>query len=121
MVRFAGELWLANHKMKAIGVTDVTDPDGDAVTIEVNSIFQDEPVRGKGSGNTGPDGRGSAVTPPRFAPSGAVRATVVYEINFTASDGKGGKCSATVEVRVLHDQRGAPAINSGATHDSTVG
>ena len=116
------ELWPPNHKMKAIGVTGVTDPDEDTVTVEINSIFQDEPVKGGGSGNTGPDGSGvgSDTAEVRAERSGKSDGRV-YEINFTASDGNGGTCSATVEVGVPHDQRGDPAINSGATYDSTAG
>jgi hypothetical protein len=44
----------------------------------------------------------------------------VYEIFFTASDGRGGTCSGSVKVGVPHDQDHRPAIDDGMRYDSTV-
>ena len=43
----------------------------------------------------------------------------VYAINFTATDGKGGQCSGTVNVCVPHDQgQGATCIDDGQRYNS---
>jgi hypothetical protein len=55
-------IWPPSHDLAAVQIPDVTDPDGDPVTITINSISQDEPATGHGSGNTCPDGSGSART-----------------------------------------------------------
>ena len=104
----------------------VTDPDGDPLAITIDGVRQDEPVRGIGDGNTGPDGAGvgtgSAQVRAERSGKGNGR---VYEISFTADDGEGGSCSGTVKVGVRHDQgkgkKGGPAVNDGAIFDSTVG
>jgi hypothetical protein len=51
-------LWPPNHKWVAIAIGGVNDPDGDAVTMLINSIFQDEPTDTEGEGNTAVDGKG---------------------------------------------------------------
>jgi hypothetical protein len=51
-------LWSPNHKFVSVDVLGVTDPEGDAISITVDSIFQDEPVDGYGDGSFTPDGRG---------------------------------------------------------------
>ncbi|PKB64150.1 MAG: hypothetical protein BZY80_03705 [SAR202 cluster bacterium Io17-Chloro-G2] len=114
-------LWPPNHKFKPVNITGVTDPDEDPITINVDSIMQDEPVNGSGDGNTSPDGVGVGTD------TGQVRAERsgagdgrVYVIGYTASDGQGGKCDGTVDVGVPHDKKGAPAVNSGAIYDSTT-
>ena len=47
-------LWSPNHQFVPIAMTGVTDPDGNAVTITVTGVTQDEPVNAKGDGNTSP-------------------------------------------------------------------
>jgi hypothetical protein len=116
----AASLWPPNHKFHSISVNDVTDADGDAVTITTDGIAQDEPVNEKGDGNTGPDGTGigSDTAEVRAERSGKGNGRV-YEISYTADDGKGGTCSGTVEVGVPHDKKDTPT-NDGATYDSTT-
>jgi hypothetical protein len=116
-------LWPPNHKMASIEIAGVVDPDpGDAVTIEVTSIFQDEPVNGGGDGNTSPDGEGvgtdlAAVRAER-AGTGDGR---VYHLGFTATDLAGATCSSVVTVCVPHDQgRGHVCVDGGLLYDSTV-
>ena len=116
-------LWPPNHKFVPINVTGVTDPDtGDTVTINIDSIFQDEPVSGKGSGKTTPDGQvvDSSTAEVRAERSGKGNGRV-YEIGYTADDGNGGTCSGTVAVGVPHDKKGT-AVNDNATttYDSTA-
>jgi hypothetical protein len=102
----------------------VTDPDGDAITITIDSIFQDEPVDTLGDGNFVPDGQGVGT------PTAYVRAERsgtkevpgdgrVYHIGFTAVDGFGASCSGEVAVGVPHDVKDAP-IDGGPLYDSTV-
>ena len=116
----AASLWPPNHKFNSVNVEGVTDPDGDAVTINIDGISQDEAVNGKGDGNTSPDGTGVG---PDTAEVRAERSGKgdgrVYEIDYTADDGNGGTCSGTVEVGVPHDKKDT-AVNSGATFDSTA-
>jgi hypothetical protein len=116
-------LWPPNHKLHAITVTGVTDPDGDAVTLVVTGIEQDEPVNGKGDGNTAPDGFGvgSAQAGVRAERSGGGSGRL-YFIHVSASDGKGGTCKGVVTVGVPHDQssHGLP-VDTGERYDSTKG
>jgi von Willebrand factor type A domain len=114
-------LWPPNHKMKSITITGVTDPDGDPVTIAIDSIFQDEPTNGLGDGDKSPDGAGvgTDTAEVRSERSGTADGRV-YHILFTADDGNGGTCSGEVLVSVPHDQDGAAAVDGGSLFDSTV-
>lgn len=112
----------ANHDFVSVDILGVTDPEGNAVTITIDSIFQDEAVDAEGSGNTAPDGRGVG-TP--TAEVGAERVAGgngrVYHIGFTANDGHSGSCSGEVSVGVPHDQgQGSAPVDDGALYDSTV-
>lgn len=117
-------IWPANHKFVAISVLGVTDPDGDAVTITIDSIFQDEPVDASGDGRFAPDGAGvgSAIAYVRAERSGTKKVAGngrVYHIGFTADDGNGAACDGSVLVGVPHDQNAAP-IDDGPSYDSTL-
>ncbi len=114
-------LWPPNHQFVAITVS-VTDPDGDPVTVTIDSIFQDESVNGQADGNTVPDGQGvgTSTAEVRAERSGKGDGRV-YHIGFTADDGRGGTCSGEVLVGVPHDQGGGSTpIDGGALFDSTV-
>jgi hypothetical protein len=119
------ELWPPDHSMRTVGIGGVTDPDGDAITITITGIMQDEPVNGLGDGDTAPDatGVGAASAELRAERSGTGNGRV-YVIAFSASDGKGGTCTGAVSVGVRHSQgkgpKGGPAVNDGATHVSTA-
>ena len=114
-------LWPPNHKMKSISIGNVTDPDGDNVTISVDSIFQDEPTNGLGDGDKSPDGAGIGTdTAEVRAERSGTGDGRVYHISFTADDGNGGTCTGEVLVSVPHDQNGAAAVDQGALFDSTV-
>lgn len=114
------KLWPPNHKFVAIDVLGVVDPDGNSVSITIDSIFQDEPVNELGDGNTLPDGRGvgsdKAEVRAERAGTGNGR---VYHIEFTADDGCDGFCSGEIEVGVPHDYQDVP-VDDGALYDSTV-
>lgn len=123
-------LWPPDHKFVDVTINGVVDEDGDHVTIAIDRILQDEPVEVASSGSTGQDGviSGSiakvrAERSGRKALPGDGR---VYQIVFTASDGKGGSCPGSVLVGIPHDQGkavpGAPMpTDSGFRWDSLTG
>lgn len=120
-------LWPPNHKLVAVQIAGVTDPDpGDSVTIAITSIFQDEPVNTIGDGNTAPDadGVGTATAHVRAERTGSKQVPGdgrVYHVGFTATDGAGASCSGTVTVCVPHDQgQGSACIDGGPLYDSTA-
>ncbi len=121
-----GLLWPPNHKFVDVSVVGATDPDGDPVTITIDSIFQDEPLDTVGDGNTCADGTGvgSSTASLRSERSGSRRVPGdgrVYHVSFTADDGQGGACAGTVTVCVPHDQsEPVECVDQGPLFDSTV-
>ncbi len=121
-----GIIWPPNHKLVPVSVVGVTDPDGDAVTITITSIRQDEPVNGVADGDTSPDGTGvgSSTAQVRAERAGSPKVPGngrVYHIGFKAIDGKGGACSGIVKVGVPHDQgQGDVPVDGGPLYDSTL-
>ena len=119
------EIWPPNHKMVDVSILGVTDADGDAITITIDSIFQDEPVNTNGDGNTDVDGAGvgSDTAQVRAERSGSKKVPGdgrAYHIGFTASDGE-DDCSGSVVVRVPHDQgKKTVFVDGGAIYDSTA-
>ena len=123
-------LWPPNHKMVAVSILGVTDPDGDLVTIMITGITSDEATasdEGSGGAKHAPDadGVGTDTALLRAERSGGGNGRV-YEISFIASDGKGGECEGTVLVNVPHDQRPSrrsptpcAAIDDGQIYDAT--
>jgi len=115
-------LWSPNHEFVPINVLGVTDPDGDAIEIVIDSIFQDEAVNAPGSGNTGPDGQGlgTATAEVRSERAGNGNGRF-YHITFTAADGQGHFCSSTVAVSVPKNQgNNGNAVDDGPLFDSTL-
>lgn len=116
------QIWPPNHKMKAVQVLNVFDPDGDPVFITITGITQDEPVAGSGKGDKSPDGEGIGTD------TAWVRAeregkgdSRVYRISFIAYDDKGAECSGSVLVCIPHDQGiNTICIDDGQIYDSTV-
>ncbi|HZA41432.1 MAG TPA: ExeM/NucH family extracellular endonuclease [Actinomycetota bacterium] len=113
-------LFPPNHRFRRIAISGVTDPEGDPVTITVDSIFQDEAVDAPDSGDTAPDGRGvgtqNAHVRAERVGTGNGR---VYHIGFTATDELGGSCSGVVTVGVPINEGGV-AVDDGPLFDSTV-
>ena len=122
--------WPPNHKMKPVSIADVTDPDGNPVTIRATSVFQDEPVQGQGDGNTSPDATLKPLAV-RWERTGQGDGRV-YHIGFEANDGRGGVCRAVVKLCVPHDNGKArvegqecrpghsECVDQGPLYDSTV-
>jgi dipeptidyl aminopeptidase/acylaminoacyl peptidase len=95
------ELLPANRRFRTVVLSGGADPDGDPVTLSIDGVTQDEPVRGTGD-RTSPDARPNA-------DSNAVRLRAernprgdgrVYRIAFSVSDDRGKSCTgvATVDV-----------------------
>ncbi len=107
----------------------MTDPEGNALTITVTSIWQDELLDSTGDGRFTPDGSGVGTSTAwiRAERNGVGNKMAgngrVYVINFTANDGKGGTCDGSVSWTVPHDQgQRATAIDDGPVsgyYDST--
>ncbi|MEO7513783.1 MAG: T9SS type A sorting domain-containing protein, partial [Gemmatimonadaceae bacterium] len=112
-------LWPPNHKLVPIAIHGVTDPDGDAVTVTVTGVTQDEAIDESGDGATCSDAvvvNGSAQVRAERSGKGNGR---VYHIAFTATDGHGGSCDGAVSVCVPHDQRpGATCVDDGQAVNS---
>jgi hypothetical protein len=117
-------IWPPNHKFVAVNVLGVTDPDGDPVSITIDSIYQDEPVDTLGDGSFTPDGQGVGTDTAEVRAERAGTKKVpgngrVYHIRFTANDGNGGSCTGEVLVGVPHDVKDIP-VDDGALYDSTA-
>jgi Protein of unknown function (DUF642) len=116
-------LWPPNHKLRMITLAGATDPEGDPVAITVTGVTQDEPVNGRGDGNTSPDfvlGPAADQVQVRAERSGLGDGRV-YTISFTAKDPAGASCSGAVTVSVPHDKRGGPGAtkNPGGQAEGT--
>ncbi len=120
------QLWPPNHKLVPVGISGVTDPDGDAVTIVATSVTQDEQTTGKGqgAGNTSPDASidGNGAVAVRSERNGNPKTPGdgrVYHISFTATDPSGLACSGIVDVCVPHDQgNGNSCVDGGPLFSS---
>lgn len=101
----------ANRQLVPVTVDGVTDPDGDAVSLSVDGVTQDEPVRGRGD-PTAPDavdlGAGELRVRAERSPRGDGR---VYRIAFVATDSEGASCTGVATVTVPR-HRGVPAVDS---------
>lgn len=115
-------LWPVNHQMAAIEILGVTDPDGDPITITIDSIFQDEPVNGLGDGDTAPDGAGIGTSTAWVRAERDGRGNGrVYHIFFTATDSYGNSCSGKVLVSVPKNLgRNGAAVDDGPLYNSTL-
>lgn len=117
-------IWPPNHEFVNVDILGVTDPDEDPITINIDEIWQDEPVDTVGDGSFVPDGMGIGT------PTAQVRAERsgtdkvpgdgrVYHISFTATDEYGATCDGEVTVGVPHDKKDTP-VDGGALYDSTA-
>lgn len=116
------QIWPPNHKLVPVAIRGVVDPDGDALTLTITGITQDEPVRGLGSGDTAPDGFGVGGQTARIRAERAGQGNGrVYAISFRARDAKGRECTGTVKTSVPHDHgMNTVPIDDGQRYDSTA-
>jgi hypothetical protein len=117
-------LWPPNHKLVDVGVQGVTDPQGQPVTIRIDSIRQDEPTNTFGDGDTCPDAEGvgtdtAALRAERSGTNKVPGDGRVYHLGFTATDPDGFRCTGEVTSCVPHDQgQGATCVDEGPLYDS---
>jgi hypothetical protein len=113
-------LWPPNHRLVEVGVQGLATPGGAPVVVAVTGVRQDEPLNGRGDGNTAPDAvlaGGAAKLRAERSGGGDGR---VYHLEFTATSG-GRSCQGSVRVCVPHDQgQGATCVDQGPLHDSTA-
>jgi predicted extracellular nuclease len=119
-------LWPVNHKFVAVEILGITDPDGDPITVTIESIFQDEPVNGTGDGNTSQDGELDAygawmhVALLRAERDGGGNGRV-YHVTFRATDPLGFSCTGSVQVSVpLNQGKKGSAVDDGPLYDSML-
>jgi len=111
--------WPPNHKFASIFVTGVTDPDGDAVTITITSVKQDEPVPGPGNPQCPDAQRDGSKVLVRRERDGSVDNGRVYTVSFEAKDGDSASCLGTLTYCIPHDQGGKKqCVDDGPTYDS---
>ena len=108
-------LWPANGTLRTVELSAASDPDGDAVSLEITSVTQDERVR------RGRDAYGAAENAVRLRatrdPRGDGR---VYRIAFTATDSKGAECEGTATVSVPRHKK-QPAVDSAPPSYNSFG
>jgi hypothetical protein len=94
-------IWPPNHQLVPVSIVGVRDRDRDPVSIVVTRIEQDEPLDGRFDGHSCPDATGIGTAAPRVrAERALLRDGRIYRLRFTADDGRGGRCTGTVEVCV---------------------
>lgn len=119
-------LWPPNHQFVPVGVTGITDPQGEPIAITIDGIYQDEPTNTVGDGNTCPDARGlgTATAWLRAERTGTPKVPGdgrVYHLDFTATDPAGHSCTGSVTTCAPHDQgRRSTCIDQGPRYDSLV-
>jgi Tol biopolymer transport system component len=90
-----------NHRLTPVALAGATDIDGDAVTLTVTGVTQDEPTGG--APDAAPGSAPNRVQL-RAERDGNGR---VYRVAFEASDGRGGTCAGTAEVGVTKGSHAA--------------
>jgi len=112
-------LWPPSGRFAKVAVTGVVDPDGDAVTVGVTEIRQDEPVLARGTRRSCPDAKLSEAGAARVRAERSGRGNGrVYVLSFSATDPSGDSCTGEVRVCVPHDARGS-CVEDAMLHDST--
>jgi von Willebrand factor type A domain len=115
-------LWPPFLQFEPIAISGVTDADGDAVTLTVTGITQDEPLTGFPFvlDFLAPDGKGVGTPTARLRAERSIfKNGRVYEVRFQAQDGNGGTCDGSVKVSVPLLPF-IPAVDSGQAFDSTA-
>ena len=116
-----GTIWSPNHQMVDVPLGGATDPEGDALSVRVISVTQDERLNARGDGSTAPDaegiGTGSVRVLSERSGTGDGR---VYVIGVRATDASGASCVGSVTVTVAHDKN-TPAVDSKVRYSSITG
>jgi hypothetical protein len=113
------EIWPPNNKMEEIHISNVTDPDGDPVTITITGITQDEPVGGNKNQMYDGSGVGTDTAWVRASRDGNGNGRV-YKITFVAKDSEGAESTGYIYVSVPHDKSpNKSCTDDGQVYDST--
>lgn len=112
-------LWPPNHKLVPVSILGLSGAHTGNVTVTILGVTQDEPIRGTGSGDTGPDAviqDSTVLLRAERAGNGNGR---VYRITYQATS-LGGSCTGFVYVRVPRDQGhcGGGGTDSGQIYNS---
>jgi TolB protein len=107
---------LSRHGFQAVALSGATDPDGDAVTITIDGVTQDEPVGRRPDARTGAASNEVYLRAER-RPRGDGR---VYRIAFTASDGS-DQCSGVATVEVRRKKKQSAVDSAPPSYDSFSG
>ncbi len=107
------DIWPVNKQLVPVTLAGATDPDGDPLTLAITGVTQDEAPSPGGDGAL--VSAGTVDLRAARAGDGDGR---VYRIAFEVTDSIGASCTGTVVVGVPHDQRGASAVDSGASYPS---
>jgi hypothetical protein len=111
-------IWPPNHEWTDVTAIGVSDPERQPVSIVVTAVRQDEPVNGRGDGDTSPDGvllDGKASVRAERQGGGDGR---VYHVSFTATDAAGGTCTGTVKACVPNSASQTACVDGGPLYDS---
>jgi hypothetical protein len=85
------------------------------------SATSNEPENGLGDGDTSPDAVIQGHTVLLRAERAGTGNGRVYQVHFTADDGRGGTCTGSVLVKVPHSMKpGLPVIDDGQLYTSAV-
>ena len=108
-------LWPPNGKLRPVTIAGATDPEGDAVTLEITGVTQDERLGG------GPDAQRIADDRLRLRAERDARGDGrVYRIAFEATDSGGASCTG-VATAMVPRHRGVPAVDSAPPSYDSVG
>ena len=110
------ELWPPNNRFEEVTLEGITDPEGEAVSVVVTGVTQDEAV----GSNRCPDAEILGDTVNLLRQRDGDGNGRVYRVSFTATDASGGACSGQVRVCVPHDQGDPECIEGSLVADSTV-
>ena len=107
VVASPSRLWPPNHKMRDVTVNATAADICGEVTTRIVQVTSNEPVNGKGDGNTGPDwsitGDHKVKLRAERAGTGSGR---IYTITVEATDEAGNTSTKTTEVTVPHSNGG---------------
>jgi hypothetical protein len=106
-------LWPANSRLRLVELSGASDPDGDAVSLTITGVTQDEPLRGRPDAIATSDPGVIRLRAWR-SPRGDGR---VYRVAFSASDGN-ASCSGTVKVSVPRYRKVAAVDSAPPSYDS---